>query len=444
MTSESVIDGEPATIRARVPDHTSLLAQRFHERVSTSLWFVPGLFVVGAFLASRGLTWLDQTHPIQRHSGLLLGIDPADSAVVTSTVATAMLTFIAVVFSTTLVAVQVAASQYSPRIVRLFVRSRVVHLSLGVFLATFVFSLNALVVSHSSGRGYVPVRTLAVTYLLVAATLLTFVLFVHSMVRLLRVQYLLATVTALTRPVLRLEFPGDDAYRSVPTPSSAPQSLLRCPAGTAGVVQAMDLTALASLAAAQGCWIDVQVRVGQYLGGGSPLAEVHGPGASSIDAAQILRHILVGGERTFLQDAGFGIRQLTDTANRALSPAINDPTTACQAIDRITDLLASIAGSPDPSGWYLDGNGAARVRRDDPTVTDLCQLGFTEIIHYGADAPQVIRRLLASLDLLEDLASVQHVGEIRSLRLTLTEVASLAIPTPLQDTASRPDGLGLG
>ena len=433
-----------ATVRARVPPPTSLRAQRFHERVGTSLWFVPALFVVGAFLASRGLTWLDQTHPVQRHSGLLLGIDPSDSAVVTSTVATAMLTFIAVVFSTTLVAVQVAASQYSPRIVRLFVRARVVHVTLGVFLATFVFSLDALVVSHTSGRGYVPVRTLAATYLLVAATLFMFVLFVHSMVRMLRVQYLLSTVTALTRPVLRLEFPEDGAYAPVPLPASSPRALLRCPAGTAGVVQAMDLAALASLAAAHDCWIDVLVKVGQYLGEGSPLAEIHGPGVSEMDAAHLLHHILIGGERTFLQDAGFGVRQLTDTANRALSPAINDPTTASQAIDRITDLLASIAGAPDPSGWYVDDDGTARVRRHDPTFDDLCQLGFTEVIHYGADAPQVIRRLLASLDLLEDLASEQHVDGLRALRRMTADAAALAIPAPLRDVSSAPDGLGLG
>lgn len=435
---------DPTMVRARVAQRTSLHSERFHERVGTSLWFVPALFVIGAFLASRGLTWLDQNHPAHRHSALLMGIDPLDSAVVTSTVATAMLTFIAVVFSTTLVAVQVASSQYSPRIVRLFVHSRVVHVTLGVFLATFVFALNALVVSHSSGSGYVPVRTLAVTYLLVAATLFMFVLFVHSMVRMLRVQYLLSTVTMLTRPVLDHEFPGEPAYNPAPLPSSAPQVLLRCPSGTSGIVQAMDMAALASLAAAHDCWIDLQVKVGQYVGQGSPVAEIHGPDAPPIGVPQILDHFLVGGERTFLQDAGFGIRQLTDTANRALSPAVNDPTTACQAIDRITDLLVSIARAPDPSGWYVDGGGTVRIRRIDPTFASLCQLGFTEIIHYGADAPQVTRRLLASFDLLEGVASAQHADALHSLRRMLAEATVLAIPAPLSDTASRPDGLGLG
>jgi len=389
------------------------------------------------------LAWVDQAHPAPRRTPFLLGIDPSDGAALTTTVATAMLTFIAVVFSTTLVAVQVAASQYSPRIVRLFVRSRVTHATLGVFLATFVVALNALIVSHSGGKNYVPVRTLASVYVMVLVTLVTFVVFVHSMVRMLRVQYLLSTVTVLTRPVLRHEFPGEQAYRTVPPPLESPWTLLRCPSGTSGVVQSVDLEAIAELAAAHDCWIDLEVKVGQYLGEGSVVAKVHGSDPS-IDATGLLRHFLTGGERTFLQDPGFGLRQLVDTANRALSPAINDPTTACQALDRITDLLASIAAAPDPSGWYIGTDGTVRVRRHDPTFDDLCELGFAEVIRYGASAPQVTRRLLASFALLEDIASDGHLDVLRALRHTLEDSAAGATLDSFRDASSQPDALGFG
>jgi len=443
VTTGPWTDPAPATVRARVPGPVSLRAQWFHERIASSLWFTPLLFVVGAVLVSRGLAWVDQAHPATRRTPFLLGIDPNDGAVLTSTVATAMLTFIAVVFSTTLVAVQVAASQYSPRIVRLFVRSRVTHVTLGIFLATFVFALNALIVSHSGGRSFVPVRTLVSVYLMVLVTLATFVVFVHSMVRMLRVQYLLSTVTELTRPVLRHEFPGEQDYRTVPGPPDGPSSLLRCPPGTSGVVQSVDLEGIAALATSCDCWIDLQVRVGQYLGEGTPMAKIYGSGVS-INAERLLEHVLCGGERTFLQDPGFGIRQLADAAIRALSPAVNDPTTACQAVDRITDLLASITPTPDPSGWYVGAGDTVRVRRHDPTFADLCDLGFTEIIRYGADAPQVSRRLLASFALLEDLASDDHVAVLRALRQTLEYSAVEESSQPFRDTGSRPDPLGLG
>ncbi len=433
----------PATVRARLPRPVSLRAQWFHERIATSLWFTPLLFVIGAVLVSRGLAWVDQTHPVPRRTPFLLGIDPSDGAVLTSTVATAMLTFVAVVFSTTLVAVQVAASQYSPRIVRLFVRSRVTHTTLGIFLATFVFALNALIVSHSGGRGYVPVRTLVSVYLMVLVTLATFVVFVHSMVRMLRVQYLLSTMTELTRPVLRHEFPEEQVYRTASEPPDRPSSLLRCPSGISGVIQSVDLEAIAAIATSGDFWIDLRVKVGQYLGEGTPLAEVHGASAP-IDANRLLDHVLTGGERTFLQDPGFGIRQLADTAIRALSPAVNDPTTACQAVDRITDLLASIASAPDPSGWYVGTDGTVRVRRHDPTFAELCDLGFTEVIRYGADAPQVTRLLVASLALLEDLSSDDHLAVPRALRQTLEAAVAVGSPGPFRDSGSRPDPLGLG
>jgi len=173
------------------------------------------------------------------------------------------------------------------------------------------------------------------------------------------------------------------------------------------------------------------------------VAEVHGTGAP-VDSHRLLAHILTGGERTFLQDPGFGIRQLADTAIRALSPAVNDPTTACQAVDRITDLLASVASSPDPSGWYLGADGTVRVRRHDPTFADLCELGFTEIIRYGADAPQVTRRLLASFALLADLASEDHRTVLGALRRTLDDAAVEDTEAPFRDMGGRPDPLGLG
>lgn len=415
----------------------------FRERVATSLWFVPLVFVIGALVASKVIIQIDLARSLRGETDFLVSVDASAGAALTNTVATAMLTFIAVVFSTTLVAVQVAASQYSPRIVRLFVRSRVTHVTLGVFLATFVFSLDALMQIRSGDQDFVPALTIGVVYLLVLATIAMFITFVHGMVRLVRVQYLLKTITDQTRPVIRRDFPDSSRYVRAARPVEEPVRLVRND-GEAGVVQAMDLHATVGLAAQHGCWIELLVGVGDYLGTGTPVAQVHGPTEPPITADDITGHFLLGGERTLIQDPGFGLRQLVDTAIRALSPAVNDPTTAVQALNGIIDLLDDVADAPDPTGWYLDEQGVARVHRPEPTFEDLCRLGLTEIARYGADAPQVTRRLLAGYELLGDQVGEDRRHGLEALQQQLLAAMQASMPAAFLDVASQPDHAGLG
>ena len=176
-------------VRARPAAPLSIRWARVQEVVLGTLWFVP--------LCGRCWPWSCPGSPSRSIAAPTSTPGPASSARdptalagVASTVAAAMLTFLGVVFATTLVAIQLASSQYSPRIVRLFVRSRVTQATLGVFLATFVFALNTLVATREVDRPFVPAVTATVMYLLVLATVVMFVGFAHHMVRLLRVQYL--------------------------------------------------------------------------------------------------------------------------------------------------------------------------------------------------------------------------------------------------------------
>ena len=127
-----------------------------------------------------------------------------------------MLTFTGVVFSTTLVAIQLAGGQYSPRVVRVFVRSTLTHVTLGIFLATFVFALNTLVETRDGSGARVPTFTILALYVMVVATLAAFITFCHGIVRLLRVQYLLRTVALHAREAIERFVPAADAYRRRP------------------------------------------------------------------------------------------------------------------------------------------------------------------------------------------------------------------------------------
>lgn len=431
-------------VRASRPAPMSIWWLRFDDQVASSLWFLPTCTAVVAYAVSRSLLALDGHLDLSSAPALLPESDPETMATVAATATAGMLTFLAVVFSTTLVAVQLASSQYSPRVVRVFVRSRVTQAALAVFLSTFVVSLNALAGSGAARSVRAPVLTLTLMYVLLLATVAMFVVFFHRIVRLLRVQYLFLSISKEAHDVLDAELPiaAATVAAEAPTPDPDPQVLRH--SGRPSSIQAADLAGLASMAARTGdrTWIEMHVRVGDHLGWGVRIASVH-HGDETVTSS-IERHLVTGGERTQRQDTAFGIRQLVDAASRALSPAVNDPTTAVQAIHRMTDLLARVVGRPDPTPWFTDTDDVVRVWMDQDGFERLAVLAFTEVTRYGADAPQVVRALRAAYAHLDDLAAAEHRAAIGRLSDLLDEAVDDAMPAPYRAVSSRPDPLGLG
>jgi uncharacterized membrane protein len=416
----------------------------FSQRIAVSLWFLPTIFAVAAIGVANLTIWLDAR--VEAPIGVrpdLVG-DPGTAATFAGTIAAATLAFVAVVFATTLVAIQLAASQYSPRTVRIFIRSRVTRLTLGLFLATFVFSLIILVSNRgsvASAKQFAPVVSVTTLLALTLATVFGFVVYLHSVVRLMRVQYLLEAIAAETRRAIEENFPPASAYVDVepPRPDPAPRRL--CYTGTAGVITATDLHGLTELCRQKECWLELTVGVGEYLAHGTPVALAHGGGLRDHD---VTRFFLIGGERTFVQDPAFGFRELVDIAIRALSPAVNDPTTGVQAIDRLSDLLGITGSRLDPTGLRVDSSGAVRVKRKLRNFDGLIVLSLTEVIRYGADAPQVVRRLRAVLDELEAILPAERQATIAGQRSLLEAAVSAALPAPFMPVSSVPDREGLG
>jgi uncharacterized membrane protein len=416
----------------------------FRQRVSVSLWFVPSIFALLSIGVANLCIWLDSQIDASVQVRFDLVSDPATAANFAGTIAAAMLAFIAVVFATTLVAIQLAASQYSPRTVRVFIRSRVTRVTLGLFLANFVFALVVVVSNRSavsSAKQFAPVVSVSVLLLLTLATVFGFVAYLHGVVRLMRVQYLLETIATESRTAIEANFPPISAYVDTepPVPDPAPFTVVYT--GSSGVVTASDLYGLVELCRENDCWLDLTIGVGEYLAHGSPIAVAHGAHFSD---AEVARFLLVRGERTFMQDPAFGFRQLVDIAIRALSPAVNDPTTAVQAIDRLCDLLTVTGCRPDPTGLRVDSDGVTRVKRQLRNFDALLALSMTEIIRYGADSPQVVRRLRAVFDELElKLPGARHQA-IAGQRTLLEEAAKWALPPPFQAIAATPDRNGFG
>ncbi len=416
----------------------------FRQRISTSLWFVPTIFALVAIGVADLCIWLDGR--IEASVGVRFDLvsDPATAASFAGTIAAATLAFVAVVFATTLVAIQLAASQYSPRTVRVFIRSRVTRVTLGLFLATFVFALIVVVSNRAevtSAKQFAPVVSVTVLLLLTLATVFGFVAYLHGVVRLMRVQYLLETIATESRQAIDAEFPILSAYVDTEPPVASQSPLTLVYPGSPGVVTASDLYGLVGLCRRNNCWLELTAGVGEYLAHGTPFAIVHG---ADLGAREAARFLLVRNERTYVQDPAFGFRQLVDIAIRALSPAVNDPTTGVQAIDRLSDLLVVTGRRPDPTGLRVDADGVVRVRRHLRNFEAMLVLSMTEIIRYGADAPQVVRRLRAVLDDLEFALPVERHPAIARQRVLLQAAVESALPAPFESVASTADRQGLG
>ena len=425
------------------------LARR--ERTANALWPVPTLFGVGALVLAVMTIVLDDSLNFDVHGDRFLVGDTDTALTLTSVVATGMLAFLGIVFATTLVAIQLAASQYSPRAVRVFVRSRLTKISLGVFVATFVFAIVTLIAIRSAGAsddGFTPVLSTSGVAVLVIATLVAFLVFANGTARLLRVQYLVERIAEETRPALVAAFPTETEVFDASAPDDTlPTATIR--ATTHGVLDAVDVGDLALLAARLDGWIELTTPIGAHVAHGSPIGAIHhgataDPAVSGSGISDAFHAcLLFANERTLLQDPGFGFRQLVDIAIRALSPAVNDPTTAVQVLDRLTDLLGTVIDRTDPTGWYAGDDGAARVRLVADTFAELATLAFAEIIRYGADSPQVVRRLRTAFDDLDARGRAPDDGVAAMRRLLDATTTELGVKA-FTDLSGHGDPRGLG
>jgi uncharacterized membrane protein len=322
-----------------------------------------------------------------------------------SAIASGMLPLTGLVFSLAFVMVQFSATAYSPRLVSWFAGSAVMSHSLGVFTATFLYALAALAWVDRGGSGNVPALTLWVAILLLLASVVFFVLLVEKLA-LLQISRVLAYVGDQGRTVIERDYApllasGGAADEAARPGELGPVSQLVVHHGGPAVVQAIDVKGLAALAAAEQAVLSVAAAVGDTVIDGMPLVRVHG-GARPPAERRLRRLVKLGAERTFAQDPKYAIRILVDIAIRALSPAVNDPTTAVQALDQMEDLLLRLGRHRLAAGRARDASGRLLVVFPVPSWEDFVVLAFDEIRYCGANSIQVMRRMRA---LLIDLVS---------------------------------------
>jgi uncharacterized membrane protein len=363
--------------------------------------------------------------------------DPDAALTILETIAASMVSLAALVLTITMVVVQLAMGQFSPRIVQNFLRDKPSQFAVGLFVATFAHAMISLREVQSGGTGQVPGIAIVVSYVLVLTSIAMLVMYVHHIGRSLRVAALIELVGNDTRRLL------DEHYPDRERPAEVEPRLILSP--SSGVLTSCDIRQLVEIAVTGDCILHVLPALGSFVPAGAPLIRIDGE-PSCIDATVAASGLGMGLERTLEQDVAYGFRMLVDMAERSLSESpFLDPTTAVQCIDRIHDGLRQLGVRVIPDGRHRDEGGHLRVTMPAMDWDDYVHLGFDEIRLAGARSPQVSRRLAAAL---EDLLEVVPPGRRPALReqldLLRDGVRQVGRAATDEARALTPDGQGLG
>ncbi len=379
--------------------------------IRSSLWLVP-FFAVLAYMVVTRIThgiggWLMQTGRIDEMTAFM-GLSMAGARTMLETIVTINLSFLVFTFGSLLVAIQVAGGQYTPRIIATtLLRDNAIRFTVGYFVFTLLFNLRVL--TRMGGETVHQFNTF-IAGTLGLVSLVVFLYLIDYAARLLRPVSIVQRVGKSGIAVIRSVYPEFTAPPRPDESSGRPASPDRTVtnAGTSGIVLALDLKGLVKQARHANGMIEFIPQVGDFLAADEPLFRLYG-GASAINDRQLLAAVALGSERTLEQDPTFAFRILVDIAIKALSPAINDPTTAVLAIDQLHRLLRHVGLRHVSREEICDEAGELRLVFRTPNWEDFAHLTCTEIRHCGVGSVQITRRMRSMLEnLMQTLPPHRH------------------------------------
>lgn len=392
------------------------------EELLTTLWLVPAALVVGAvllFVATYELDLAASHHHLALPTWIHT-LAPSDAREVLSAVAAAVITVVGVVFSITILALTLASQQFGPRMMRNFVRDVGNQLTLGVWVATFVYAVLTLgSISSSASQTFVPYISITVTEALLMADVVVLIYFIHHIAKSIQLPEVVANIAGDLFRAIDEEFPEDTdeaTEASSPSTPSGPQGLpdpaarplpqlldsiesegATVVAGQSGYLQFVGYQQLVEIAERAGAVIRLTHRPGHFIVAGRPLALVWPPKAATQVRAELARSHLTGPHRTLIQDPVFAIDQLVEIAIRALSPAVNDTFTALTCIDWLSAGLCRISTRTLAEGVYRDRLGRVRLIESPPSYARMVNRATDKIRQAARGMPAVVIRQMDSL-----------------------------------------------
>jgi len=424
------------------------------EALRTNLWLVPTVQVLAAVVLFAVTYRVDRAAyggHLHLPSWVNNGSPDAARQILTA-IAAAVITVVGLVFSITIVALTLASTQFGPRMLRNFVRDRGTQVTLGTFVATFVFAILALgSIGHGTHDDFVPHLSITVALGLVLASLGVLIYFIHHIATLIQLPQVIASIARDLSVAIDAEVAtgperaGPDGRGgrggAVPEAGASLTELLArldvsgvaVPAPRSGYLQFIAYGTLTAIAAGGDGVIRLLHRPGHFVVEGLPLATVWPPGAAPAVARQLERSHVTGPHRTLTQDLSFAIDQLVEIAIRALSPAVNDTFTALTCIDWLGDGLCKISAAWNPRLVHRDRQGNIRVIAAEVRYERVLDRAFDKIRQAGEGMPAVMIRQL------DALTRILQYTTSPAQRVPLLDQAEMIVTSSETTVAAAPD-----
>ncbi|MHB8763147.1 MAG: DUF2254 domain-containing protein [Deferrisomatales bacterium] len=403
------------------------------QKKRSSFWFLPAVIVLDAVVLAVVLITVDATAELQvvERWSLLFGAGAAGARGLLTAVAGSMITVAGVVFSITLVALSLTSSQYTSRVIRNFMRDRSTQAVLGVFVGIFAYCLVVLrTIRGGDEEAFVPALAVLAGLLLAFVGIAYLIYFIHHISISIQASSIVAATAQETLAAVDRLFPeelgedGDEAADGQLAASLENEPWSTVPANKTGYIETFDAEALQALARKHDATLRMERGIGEFIVQGEPLASVTGPGGPDDETTVALNAVyVVGRHRTVEQDPAFGIRQIVDIALKALSPGINDTTTAVMCVDYLAAILVRLAARRIATFPGPDGEGLRVIARG-PNFESLLDESFDQIRQNAAGNVAVLSRLLGALQTIASLTT--SPSRRRALREHVRWIADLA------------------
>jgi uncharacterized membrane protein len=403
------------------------------EVLRTILWLGPAVEVILAALLFVGTYALDRAayDGVFREPGWVISGSADAARQILTAIAAAIITVVGVVFSIVIVALTLTSTQFGPRMLRNFIRDRGTQLTLGTFVATFVYSILAL---GSIGQGahgdFVPHISITVLLALMLADLAVLIYFLHHIAVQIQLPQVIAGIAGDLAKATELQA-GDPTVGAGAELATLLIADMDGPGGdvaspSSGYLQYIQHRILVRIATEKGAVIHVRYRPGHFLVQGHPYATVWPASAADQVARELARAHVTGPYRTLAQDVAFGLDQLVEICIRALSAAINDTFTALTCIDWIGDSLYKVTGRWQPTRVYRDAAGAVRLIATEITYERLVQRAFEKVRQAGRGMPAVMIRQLDALAKIMERATAPEDRQLLLDQAAMIERLSTA------------------
>jgi uncharacterized membrane protein len=340
--------------------------------------------------------------------------DPGVAQVILSSIATSIMTVVSIVFAILLMTLTLASTQFSPRILISFVRDRTTQRTLGVFLGTFTYCMAALPAARTLPHPFVPVATVTGAMVLALVCVGWLIYFINHISQSISVNHIVDRIARETELVIDefMPYPRDPFQlpdRSEPSSAEHWAPILN---RQSGYIRYVDINRLVALAKAYRICVHLERRVGQFVPAGVPLMRMSKPERAPADGARhLIAAVDIGPARTMQQDVEFGIIQIVDIALRAISPAVNDPSTAISCVDQLSRIIILwISRVPPPSHYYAPPH-VRRLFVPWMSFDGLLDTTFEQIRHYAVADVAVSLRLMRAFD---DIASTTQHADLRT------------------------------